>query len=76
MTKTIRTEYKTNAKGAGQIVAKGGGVQRTTPFDQSKSSEHNHGTAAGVLSLVLDWPWHKRITHDSNDAGTKHTFQF
>lgn len=76
MSNIIRTEYKTNAKGRGQIVAKGGGVQRTTSVDQSKSSDWNHGHAAGVLALVLGWPWSGSVEHDSNDSGTKHGFQF
>ena len=69
----IRTEY-VNVNGAGKVRAKGGGKQRTVPLDLSKSSEWNHGAAAGELALVLGWPWSDDIEHDSNDSGTKHGF--
>jgi hypothetical protein len=70
----IRTAYKTNAKGSGQIVAKGSGKQRTIPFDHAKSSAANHGTAAGTLALALDLPWHDGIEHDMSEDGTRHGF--
>jgi len=74
----IRTSYSTNAKGAGQILAtvatSKGRRQRTVPFDQSRSSDWNHGNAAGTLALAVDLPWHDGIEHDSNEAGTKHGF--
>lgn len=70
----IRTAYKTNPNGRGQIVAKGNGKQRTVSFDPSKSSDWNHGAAAGELALVLDLPWHEGIEHDMSDDGTKHGF--
>lgn len=53
MSTCIRTEYQTDGKGAGRIVAKGNGKQRTVPFDHAHSVDWNHGDAAGVLSLVL-----------------------
>lgn len=49
----IRTSYKTNANGRGQILAKGGGKQRTVSVDLSKSSDWNHGNAAGTLIVAL-----------------------
>ena len=70
----IRTQYRTNASGRSQILAKGGGKQRTVNFDASKSSDWNHGTAAGVLALALGLAWHDGIEHDQNDSGTKHGF--
>lgn len=49
----ITTTYKTNASGTGQILAKGGGKQRTVAYDDSHSVNYNHGTAAGALVLAL-----------------------
>jgi hypothetical protein len=79
----IRTQFKSNAHGAGQIVATSGGRQKTTNTDLSKSSDWNHGTAAGALLLAI--PAHPfntalvvkgfdALSHDSNDSGTVHTF--
>lgn len=76
----IRTSYKSNASGTGQILATVDGIeghkrrQRTTAYDPAKSSDWNHGTAAGVLALAVGLDWHDGIEHDSNDAGTKHGF--
>lgn len=50
---TIRTQYTTTERGAGRILAKGGGKQRTLPYDHSVSPARNHGLAAGELALVL-----------------------
>jgi hypothetical protein len=72
----IRTSYQTNASGRSQILAKGGGKQRTVNYDDSKSSDWNHGNAAGTLALVLGLSWDDRIGHDSNESGTKHGFSF
>ena len=49
----ITTTKKSNANGRPQILAKGGGKQRTVSYDLSKSAEWNHGNAAGTLGLVL-----------------------
>jgi hypothetical protein len=70
----IRTKYKTNANGTGQIVAKGEGKQRTATYDPARSSAYNHGAAAGVLALALGLEWHPGIEHDSSDDGTQHGF--
>lgn len=70
----IRTSYKSNANGTGQIVAKCGGKQRTVNLDLSKSNDWNHGNAAGTLALVLGLPADVDIEHDSNDSGTGHGF--
>lgn len=76
MQTVIRTAYTTTATGASRIVAKGGGKQRTIPFDPAVSSDRNHGNAAGTLGLVLGLKWSDDIAHDSNDSGTKHGFAF
>ena len=80
---TIRTAY-TNVNGTPKVVAKGHGKQRTMPWDLSKSTDWNHGAAAGILANVLLSPEQRakvrhpsglqRLAHDSNDAGTKHGF--
>jgi hypothetical protein len=49
----IKTKYQTNAKGVGQIVAKGGGKQRTIGYDHYLTPAANHGRAAGVLGKVF-----------------------
>lgn len=76
MSTIIRTATTSNGSGRPQVIAKGGGKQRTVSVDLSKSSAWNHGNAAGVLGLVLGLEWHDGIGHDSNDSGTKHGFSF
>jgi hypothetical protein len=76
MRTVIRTKYTTTATGAGRILAKGGGRQKTINYDQSISSDRNHGNAAGELALMLGLPWHDGIVHDCNDSGTMHGFEF
>lgn len=46
----IRTAY-VNVNGTPKVVAKGMGRQKTIPWDLSKSTDWNHGTAAGALIL-------------------------
>lgn len=46
----VTTLYKTNAAGTGQIVAKGGGKQRTLPYDHARGVRANHRTA--MIALV------------------------
>jgi len=83
----ITTTYKTNANGRGQVIAKatikGKTRQKTTNFDQAKSTQRNHGEAAGNLLLAnaydtitggLSRDALDKATHDSNDSGTVHTF--
>lgn len=54
MSQTITTSYHTVERtGAGRITAKGGGKQRTVSVDLSKSSDWNHGNAAGTLIVAL-----------------------
>lgn len=71
----IVTKYKTNANGTGQILAKGGGRQRTTNYVHGDSSHTNHGNAAGTLALALGLDWHDGITHEVTDKG-QHLFKF
>lgn len=48
----IRTAYAPVANSnVGKIVATGTGRQKSTRFDQSKSSEENHGIAAANLII-------------------------
>lgn len=48
---TITTTYTSRkVSGAGIIVAKGAGKQATTPYDDSKSANYNHGVAAAALA--------------------------
>lgn len=50
----ITTKYTTNPNsGAGKIVAKAAGKQRTVQYDPAKSRETNHAAAAGALAKVL-----------------------
>lgn len=57
MTMRITTTYKHNAHGRPQILAKGGGRQKTTDVDLSKSDAANHGAAAGALAAVVGQPY-------------------
>ena len=50
----ITTKKANNASGAPVIIAKGGGAQKTTRYDLSKSSDWNHGAAAAALLNHLD----------------------
>jgi hypothetical protein len=86
----IRTQY-VNVNGTPKVLAKGGGKQRTTAWDLSKSTDWNHGNAAGVLAKVLlatsapgtadeiEKRFHDAASgamfHDSNDSGTRHGFK-
>lgn len=88
----IRTKYQTNAQGRSQILAKGGGKQRTTTYDPSKSSDWNHGNGAGSLAIALvasELPGtaselHQRFAdvaaqdwqHESSEDGVTHVFTF
>ena len=71
----ITTKYTTTSTGAGRIVAKGGGKQRTLPYDHSASRERNHGLAAGELAKVLGLTWSDSVTHMGFNDGT-HKFVF
>ena len=71
----IRTKYKTNAQGRGQVIARNGEHQRTITFDPARSSDYNHGAAAGTLAKAEGLTWHDGVTHKSNDSGTEHVFE-
>lgn len=71
----IHTKYVTNSAGRSQVKATGGGRQRTVNWDASRSTDWNHGNAAGVLGLVLGLKWREGISHRQNDAGTEHMFE-
>ena len=64
----IRTEYRTNATGKGQILAKCRGSQRTVSYDHDHTPEWNHGNAAGVLALALGLAWSDEATHENLDG--------
>lgn len=83
----VTTTYRSNAQGRGQVIARatigGKSRQKTSNFDQAKSTARNHGEAAGNLLLAnaldcltggLSRDAVERAKHDSNDAGTRHTF--
>lgn len=74
---TITTQYTTNDKGAGKIVAKGGGKQRTVAYDHSLTPSQNHGAAAGTLGLVLGFLAEAAdITHFIDAGNGRAHFQF
>lgn len=52
----ITTTYTTNSKGAGRIVAKGAGKQKTVPYNHERTPGQNHGDAAGELLKTLVRP--------------------
>jgi hypothetical protein len=49
----ITTTYTTNKDGAGRIVAKGAGKQKTVPYNHERTPSQNHGDAAGELVKTL-----------------------
>lgn len=80
---SITTTQSSNASGAGIIVAKGHGKQRTTRIDHAKSDDANRGAAVGALLDVLASPEQQaKLRHPSgkqrvrvkslSDAGGKH----
>jgi len=76
----ITTEYKTNANGAGRIVAKGAGKQHTMAYEQDQSPNVNHGAAAGILARkVIPSAVHAKVaetvTHEDLGNG-KRRFSF
>lgn len=78
----IVTKYTTNASGRSQVVAKGGGKQRTTSFNPADSFDRNYGNAAGTLVLALGVQGsalaaldNGTMTHEAIDPST-HVFKF
>jgi len=47
----VRTRYKSNAEGTGQIVATLGNRQKTVTYDHARSNAANHGLAAGAVII-------------------------
>lgn len=45
----IVTQYRPTSAGAGRIVAKGHGKQKTVPINHALSTEGKHGAAVGAL---------------------------
>lgn len=75
MSAVISTQFKSNASGRSQILAKGNGKQKTTNVDLSKSNDWNHGNAAGELALKLGLEWSDYVTHvEAPDS--MHVFTF
>jgi hypothetical protein len=78
MSTTITTQVKSAANGAGNIIAKGAGKQKTTRYDHALSIPANHGVAAAALAKVLHLPWTEEISHTvkdvTNDLAAKHVF--
>lgn len=72
-TMSITTKNTSNASGRSQVIAKGGGKQRTVNVEQDKGYEWNHGNAAGVLALALGLK-DGDIVHTMSEDGTQHTF--
>jgi hypothetical protein len=62
---TVTTKKDSNGSGAGIIIARSGKTQKTTRYNHAKSSDWNHGEAAGALLLALD-----------AKAGTSHAIEF
>ena len=52
----VTTSHTSTATGAGRIVAKGGGKQRTIPFNHEAGAVGSHRLAAETLAGVLGVP--------------------
>lgn len=65
----IVTTYK-NVNGTPKVVAKGMGVQKTTNWDLSKSTDWNHGTAAGALILHKSSTMHPLTQQNGDHLGS------
>ena len=83
------TTKKTNSltSGAPKILATAGKRQKTVNYDLSKSSDWNHGQAAGALLLSVDEKDDSNLSsqfvvglhegtvdHQVSDGGGKHSF--
>ena len=82
---TITTTQTSTANGAGRIVAKGHGKQRTVPVNLGMSDEWNRGAAVGaLLNILADARQQAMVRHPSgaqrvkveslSDAGGKYRF--
>jgi hypothetical protein len=81
----IDVTQKANASGAGILVAKGHGKQKTTRLDHALSDDANRGAAVGALLNLLTTPEQQaKVRHPSggqrvrveslSDGGGKHRF--
>lgn len=82
---SITTTYTSNAQGAGRVVAKGHGKQKTVPTNPAYSPDQNHAAACGALLNLLTTPLQQaKVKHPSggqrvrvdslSDAGGKRRF--
>jgi hypothetical protein len=63
---SVITRQSSNASGAGIIVAKGHGRQKTTRVDPALSVDANFGAAAGaLLNVLLDDRQQSMVRHPS-----------
>lgn len=84
---SITTTKFNNDQGAPKVKATAGKRQKTVNYDLSKSSDWNHGQAAGALLLSVDEKDGSNLStqfvmglhagtvdHQTNDTGGKHSF--
>ncbi len=76
MSFTITTSYHTNpATGAGKVVAKGHGRQRTLPYDHDKGQDGSHGAVVGTLLNALTTPEQQaKVKHPSGGQRVRTEF--
>lgn len=87
MTLSITTTKFNNDSGAPKVKATAGKRQKTVSYDLSRSSDWNHGNAAGALLLAMDEKdgttlgnefvigLHQgTVQHDISEGGGKHRF--
>jgi hypothetical protein len=71
---TITTAFVHKDETGPKIVAKGGGKQRTIPYDHAATQDRNHGLAAGAVALLLGWDARPvDLSHDVLNDG-RHRF--
>lgn len=69
MSTRVVTTYTTTSTGAGRIVAKGGGKQRTIPYDHEKGTRDNHRAALDSLARSLGTGTLPRVETIEQDNG-------
>ena len=67
---TIKTAHTSTKAGAGRMVAKGEGKQRTVNYDHSLSVSKNHANAAAELGNALGWKPDEEIAVFDGDTYT------
>lgn len=71
----VVTRFTSNASGRNQVIAKGGGKQRTVSWEHAESVDWNHGAAAGtLLAAIGGYTANDPMTHVVNNDGS-HTFE-